>query len=112
MAYTKLLLIGVPATILLTVEATVQGVAWALPARTALLTWQVTLDADENVTVLLKVSMDGINWTTIDTITMTSGTSVVHTVAAPTSAPFVSAEVTVNVSEVEVMVDLIAKVPS
>lgn len=66
--------------------------SFALPARTVVLTWQTVLAvAPGAITVLLQVSMDNLNWTTIDTSTSTAGE--VRTVSAPTSASFIRARI-------------------
>lgn len=89
MTYVKSMLIAVPLTLFDAFAlATGNSSSFALPTRTVVLTWQTILAvAPGAITVLLQVSIDNTNWTTLDTSTSTAGE--VRTVTAPTSALFI-----------------------
>lgn len=109
MAANVLLLLGVVQTIINVVTGTGASSTFALPARTSTLTWQTSFDsAPSGVSITLQVSIDGTNWTTIDTSTATAGE--VRTISAPTAAPFVRANVGTNTGDKAVTVTIVAKV--
>jgi len=108
---TNLLLLGVPYEALNSEAATLTGIPFALPARHSVLDWQVVIDDDEDVTVTLSTAMDLEGpYQIIDTITLT-GTelSEIRTIDAA-AGRFGRFDITVNVSEVLVIGQIIAKV--
>ena len=106
-------LIGVPCEIVPIHDVTeiFAGDAFALPARTVVLAWQIVLDAAvTSMTGLLQGSIDGTNWTTLDTSTSTTGG--VRTVTAPTACMFVRFNLTAVAENTAlfITVTLVAKV--
>lgn len=93
MAYVTSMLIAKTLTLYNALALTVgNSSSFALPARTVVLTWQIVLPVAPNaISVVLQVSMDNTNWTTIDTSTATGGE--VRTVEIPTSAAFIRTRV-------------------
>jgi hypothetical protein len=109
MSFNKLILLAVPVTLINARTGTGASNVFALPARTATLTWQTSFDVNPAaVNITIRVSIDGVNWTVIDTSTAVAGE--VRTIAAPTSALFVTANVVTNTGDREVTVTLVAKV--
>ena len=111
MSRTIAALIDVPLEIVNSVEATLTGTAYALPARSVVVDWQAVIDSDEDVTVILQTAMFiGGPWQTIDTITLT-GTELSELRSInPVAGRFIRANITVNVSEVEVVVTINCKI--
>lgn len=66
--------IAVPATILDAITVTGAGFTLALPARATVIGWQTSFDvAPDAVNITLRISMDGILWTVLDTSTAVAG---------------------------------------
>lgn len=109
MAYTKSLLIAVPCTLLSSVTATGASATFALPSRSCVLTWQTSFNSNPDaVNITIRVSIDGVVWTVLDTSTAVGGE--VRTITAPTAAVFVDANVVTNTGVKQITVVLIAKV--
>lgn len=108
MATTISLPLGVPVALLTAATAVTPGVAYALPARAAILAWQTSYNVNPSaITVLLQVSIDGVVWTTLDTSTAVAGET--RTITTPTAALFVRANPTANVDPKQVTVTIVAK---
>lgn len=109
MSINHLILLAVKVLFLTARTGTGASNTFALPARTCTLTWQTSFDiAPAAVNITIRVSIDGINWTVIDTSTATAGE--VRTIAAPTSALFVDANVVTNTGNRQVTLAVVAKV--
>lgn len=106
---TTLILLGVPCTLMNAQTVTGAGAKFALPARTATLTWQTSFDINPSVVnITIRVSIDGVSWTVIDTSTVVGGET--RTIAVPTSALFVDANLVTNTGSHQATVVLVAKV--
>lgn len=80
---------SVQITLFSAVTATGRSSTYALPPQLVSIVWQTSYNsAPSGTSVTLDVSLDGVNWTTIDTSTNTSGE--VRTVTNSTAAPFIS----------------------
>lgn len=109
MSITRMLLIGIPATILDAITATGAGTTFALPNRSVVLAWQSSFDVNPAaVNITLRVSIDGVSWTVLDTTTTVGGET--RTISAPTAARFVDVNVVTNTGSRAATVSLIAKV--
>jgi len=109
MSYFKTLLIGVKQTLIDAVTGTGASSTFALPTRACILAWQTSFDtAPSGVSITIDVSLDGLVWTTIDTSTATGGE--VRTIATPTAALFIRANVGTNTGNKHVTVVIVAKV--
>lgn len=109
MAIVKTLMLGVKATILSARTGTGASNTFGLPTRAAILAWQTSFDiAPAAVNITVRVSLDGIVWTVIDTSTDVNGE--IRTIATPTAAIFVDVNVVTNTGDREVTVVMIAKV--
>jgi hypothetical protein len=109
MSITPQLRIGVPETILSATAGTGDTTVYALPARSCVLAWQTSFDtAPSGVSITIQVSIDGTNFTTLDTSTATAGE--VRTISTVTSALFIKANVGTNTGNKKVTITLIAKV--
>lgn len=106
---TTLILLGVPCVIMDAQTATGAGDDFALPARASVLTWQTSFDVNPDaVNITIRVSIDGVVWTVIDTSTAVAGE--VRTIADVTSAVFVDANLVTNTGGHEVTITIVAKV--
>lgn len=95
-------------TLINAVNVTGAGSTFALPNNLVSLVWQTAFDtAPSGVSITLEVSLDNVNWTTIDTSTATIGE--VRTITNSTSAAFIRANVGTNTGNKHVTVTLIAK---
>lgn len=104
-----MLLIGVPCTIMSEKTATGAGSVFSLPSRSCVLAWQTSFDVNPDaVNITLRVSIDGLVWTVLDTSTAVAGE--VRTVDVPTAAIFVDANLVTNTGGHKVTVVLVAKV--
>jgi|SRR3972149_9826537 len=111
MARTTLLLIDVLEEILNSEEATLTGDAFALPSRATEIDWQVVIDDDEDVTVILQTAIELTGpYLTIDTITLTGTELSELRSISPVAGKFVRMNITVNVSEVLVIGKLNCKI--
>jgi hypothetical protein len=109
MSTNRLILLAVKSFFLTARTGTGASNTFALPARTSTLTWQTSFDiAPAAVNITIRVSIDGINWTVIDTSTVVGGE--VRTIAATTSALFIDANVVTNTGNRQVTVTVVAKV--
>ena len=101
-------MIGVKQTILNAVTATGAGTTFGLPTRACFLAWQTSFNiAPGAFNATLRVSLDGVVWTVLDTTTSTAGE--VRTITAPTAAIFVDVNVVTNTGAREATVTIIAK---
>ena len=107
MSINKQILIAVPTTLLSLVTATGASEVFALPTRSVYLAWQTVFDVNPDaVNITLRVSIDGTNWTVLDTTTAVGGE--VRTIG-PTAAMFVDANVVTNTGSHKITLTLVAK---
>lgn len=97
-----------PVNLLTAITVTGAGAAFALPAKSVVLSWQASYDvAPAAVSITLEVSIDGVLWTVLDTTTAVGGE--VRTIANPTSAIFVRVNVGTNTGSRAATVIIVAK---
>ena len=105
---TRLILKAVPVKLLDGVTAVAAGSTFALPVRASYLEWQAAYDvAPDAVNITLRVSIDGVVWTILDTTTATGGETRLAT--SPVGALFVDANVVTNTGGHKITVTLVAK---
>lgn len=105
---TTQILKAVQVTLLSAIVATGRSGIFALPNNLVSLVWQTSYNsAPSGTSVTLDVSLDGVNWTTIDTSTDTSGE--VRVVPSSTAAPFISVNFGTNTGGKALTVTLMAK---
>jgi hypothetical protein len=108
MAQTKTLLIGVKQLILDAVTGTGASALFGLPSRACFLAWQTSFDVNPAaVSITVRVSLDGVSWTVIDTSTAVGGET--RTIDLPTAAFFVDVNVATNTGDRAVSVNMVAK---
>lgn len=106
---TKLISPGKLVTLINAVTGTGAGSVFALPARACALTWQTSFDVNPAaVSITIRVSLDGLVWTVLDTSTAVGGE--VRVITGATSALFIDANVVTNTGNRAVTVTLAAKV--
>lgn len=105
----KLISPGKLATLINAVTGTGAGGLFALPSRACVLTWQTAFDVNPAaINITIRVSLDGVVWTVLDTSTVVGGE--VRVITTLTSALFVDANVVTNTGNRAVTVTLVAKV--
>ena len=103
------ILIAVPVIVLNARTGTGASATFGLPTRLTLLSYQTSFNvAPAVIDIDIDISIDGINWTTIDTTTAVGGE--VRTITNPTAALFVRANVITNTGNRQVTLTLVAKV--
>ena len=101
------ILIANPVTLLSAVTATGASATFALPTRSVYIGWQTSYDVNPDaVNITLRVSLDGIKWTVLDTTTVVAGE---FRTVGPTAARFVDVNVVTNTGGHQITVQLIAK---
>jgi hypothetical protein len=105
---TALMNLGMNLAVLTARTGTGASATFALPSSGVRLTWQTTFDiAPAVINITIDISLDGTNWTVLDTTTNVNGET--RVIAALSSANFVRANVVTNTGNRAVTLTLLGR---